>query len=56
MYGAIRQRWADMGWEYSYLGWPTSDEFSVPGGRQTNFQNGYIFWNAGTGQVIDRRW
>jgi uncharacterized protein with LGFP repeats len=49
VYGAIRDRWASMGWELSWLGYPTRDEFSVPGGRQTNFQNGYIFWNASNG-------
>ncbi len=49
VYGAIRGLWASMGWERSWLGYPTSGEFSVPGGRRTNFQNGYIFWNAVNG-------
>lgn len=56
VHGAIRARWAAMGWERSYLGYPTSDEFSIPGGRRSNFQYGYITWNGYTGQVVDRRY
>jgi hypothetical protein len=56
VHGAIRDRWAAIGWERSYLGYPTSDEFSIPGGRRSNFENGYITWNASNGQVIDRRY
>jgi hypothetical protein len=52
--GAIRGRWAALGWERSYLGYPTSDEYAVPGGRRTDFQGGSITWNAATGAVIDR--
>jgi len=33
----------------SALGLPVSDEFSVPGGRRSNFQHGYIFWDYSTG-------
>jgi len=54
--GAIRARWAALGWERSYLGYPTSDEFSIAGGRRSNFERGYITWNSATGQVIDRRY
>jgi uncharacterized protein with LGFP repeats/glucose/arabinose dehydrogenase/chitodextrinase len=54
--GAIRGRWQSLGWERSYLGYPTSDEYAIPGGRRSNFERGYITWNAGTGQVIDRRY
>ncbi|WP_231486518.1 PQQ-dependent sugar dehydrogenase [Candidatus Blastococcus massiliensis] len=54
--GAIRERWAALGWERSYLGYPTSDEFSVPGGRRTNFERGSITWTAATGRVVDRRY
>ncbi|MFN2555276.1 MAG: PQQ-dependent sugar dehydrogenase [Nitriliruptorales bacterium] len=56
VYGAIRARWAQLGWERSYLGYPTSGEFSVPGGRRSNFQQGYIVWDARTGAVTDRRY
>ncbi|WP_340686320.1 PQQ-dependent sugar dehydrogenase [Amycolatopsis coloradensis] len=56
IYGAIRLRWEALGWEKSYLRYPTTDEFSVSGGRQNNFQGGYVFWNGTTGAVTDRRW
>ncbi len=49
--GAIRQRWAEQGWERSSLGYPTSDEYSVLGGRRSNFQRGYITWSAATGST-----
>jgi glucose/arabinose dehydrogenase len=52
--GAIRGRWAALGWERSYLGYPTSDEYAVPGGRRADFQGGTITWNAATGAVTDR--
>jgi glucose/arabinose dehydrogenase len=54
--GAIRARWAALGWERSYLGYPTGGEFAIPGGRRSNFERGYITWNATTGQVVDRRY
>jgi len=54
--GAIRARWQQLGWERSYLGYPTSGEFAISGGRRSNFERGYITWNARTGQVIDRRY
>jgi glucose/arabinose dehydrogenase len=54
--GAIRTRWQALGWERSYLGYPTSDEFAISGGRRSNFERGYVTWNARTGQVVDRRY
>ena len=44
------------GWEPSYLGYPKSDEFAIPGGRRSNFEHGYITWNATTKVVTDRRY
>ncbi|WP_329056824.1 hypothetical protein OG738_24875 [Amycolatopsis sp. NBC_01488] len=44
IHGAIRQRWASLGWEKSALGYPASDEFGVTGGRRNNFQHGTITW------------
>ncbi len=55
VYGSIRGRWADLGWERSYLGYPTSNEYAVPGGRRSDFQHGYIVWDARTGRVTDYR-
>jgi LGFP repeat len=53
--GMIKSRWAALGWENSYLGYPTSDEFAIAGGRQSNFQHGYITYNTSTGKVTDYR-
>ncbi|WP_370935524.1 GH25 family lysozyme [Amycolatopsis sp. cg13] len=44
IHGAIRQKWADLGWEKGRLGYPTSDEFAVTGGRRNTFQHGTITW------------
>jgi hypothetical protein len=49
--GAIRNKWESLGWENSSLGYPTSDEYDISGGRRSNFQNGTITWNASTGVV-----
>ncbi|WP_461142884.1 LGFP repeat-containing protein [Salinifilum aidingensis] len=54
--GQIRQHWADLDWERSYLGYPTSDEFDTPTGKRSNFQGGYITWNARTGETQDFSW
>ncbi|TDC89859.1 PKD domain-containing protein [Saccharopolyspora aridisoli] len=56
VYGRIRERWVALGWERSYLGYPTTGEFSVAGGRQNNFQHGFIRWHASNNSVIDRRY
>src|SRR5437588_3649466 len=40
--GLIRDKWASLGWERSPEGYPVSDEFAIPNGRQSNFQNGRI--------------
>lgn len=47
--GAIKAKWASMGWETSCLGYPVSDEFSWNGGRRSNFERGYIFWTSSAG-------
>lgn len=49
--GAIRTRWAALGAERGRLGYPTSDETAVLGGRQNTFQHGTIFWNSRTGAL-----
>ena len=49
VHGAIRSKWASMGWERSCLGYPVSDEFAIPGGRQSNFQGGLISFSFATG-------
>ncbi len=50
--GDIRKRWESLGWENSYLGYPTSDEVDFPeGGRANTFQNGGIYWWPDTGAI-----
>jgi non-reducing end alpha-L-arabinofuranosidase len=48
VHGAIRDKWSSLGWERSQLGYPTSDEFAVSGGRQNTFQHGTITWFSKT--------
>ncbi len=47
--GAIRQAWANTGWELGSLGYPVSEEYAVPGGRRSDFQRGAIIYDARTG-------
>jgi uncharacterized protein with LGFP repeats len=49
LYGAIRDKWASLGWETGRLGYPTSDEYGVTGGRRNTFQHGYITWYSANG-------
>lgn len=52
VWGDIRKRWAELGWERSYLGYPTSDEVDFPdGGRVNSFQHGGIYWWPDTGAI-----
>ncbi len=47
--GAIYAQWASLGYERSGLGYPTSDEYTIPGGRGNDFVHGTITWQANTG-------
>ena len=49
--GAIRDKWTALGWEQSYVGYPTTDELdtAVAGGKFNHFQRGSIYWSGGTG-------
>jgi hypothetical protein len=51
VHGAIRDKWASLGWERSFLGYPLTDETSSPDGRGrfNHFQGGSIYWSSGTG-------
>jgi uncharacterized protein with LGFP repeats len=46
VYGPIRDRWAQMGWERSSLGYPTSDVYPTATGQRCEFQGGSIEWNS----------
>jgi uncharacterized protein with LGFP repeats len=44
VHGAIRDHWASMGWENSFLRYPTSDERAHGDMRFSEFQGGSIHW------------
>ncbi|MCX5742653.1 MAG: hypothetical protein NT062_09175 [Proteobacteria bacterium] len=49
--GRIRDAWRDTGAETGELGYPTSNEYAVTGGRRSDFQHGSITWNSSTNQT-----
>jgi hypothetical protein len=52
VWGEIRKRWAELGWEKSYLGYPTCDELDfTEGGRFNEFQNGGIYFWKDVGAI-----
>jgi hypothetical protein len=50
--GGIRQKWADLNWETT-VGYPTTDEQDMPGGRVSHFQHGQISWTQQGGASLD---
>ena len=54
VHGAIRDKWASLGWERSSLGYPTTDEIVTPDGvgRVNYFQGGSIYWSPQTGAHV----
>ena len=52
VHGAIRDKWAELGWERSKLRYPVTDEHDIPGGRASNFQGGEIQWTQQGGPVV----
>ncbi|WP_337823733.1 PQQ-dependent sugar dehydrogenase [Amycolatopsis sp. A1MSW2902] len=52
--GEIRKRWAALGWEWGYLGLPTSDEHPISGGARSDFQGGYVIYRYGV--TTNYRW
>ncbi len=57
VHGLIRGRWAELGWEQSYLGYPMTDEIDTydAEGRVTKFQGGELIWRKATNAVSDVR-
>lgn len=51
VHGAIEAQWAALGWERGPLGYPTSDEYAVPGGRRSTFEHGALTWSQSGGHV-----
>jgi acid phosphatase type 7 len=51
VHGAIVARYRAAGGPPSVYGFPTTDEYAATAGRASNFQNGTIVYNSGTGAV-----
>jgi hypothetical protein len=53
VHGMIRNRWAELGWELGFLGYPMTDEVELVDGtgRVTKFQGGEIRWFSATNSV-----
>ncbi len=51
IHGLIRQKYSQMNWEWSLLGYPMTDELTTPDGkgRFNHFQGGSIYWHPSTG-------
>jgi uncharacterized protein with LGFP repeats len=51
VHGLIREKWAELGWERSALGYPVTDEMLTPDGqgRRSDFQRGSIEWTPAGG-------
>jgi RHS repeat-associated protein len=49
--GCIRDKYAELGWENGWLGFPTGDVYSVQNGvgRVQDFEHGSIYWSEDTG-------
>lgn len=63
VHGSIRDKWAALGWEQSFLGYPTSDQTRTTDrvGGFSAFQRGSIYWSPDTGAhevhgAIRARW
>lgn len=52
VHGAIRDKWASMGWQDSPLGYPISDERGNANKRGSTFQHGTITWTPSGGAVV----
>ena len=46
--GGVFLLYKSLGGTASWLGFPVSDEYDVPGGRRSDFEGGYVFWDAQT--------
>ncbi|MFQ5823938.1 MAG: hypothetical protein ACE5JB_07780 [bacterium] len=56
VHGAIKDKWAQLGWEKSFLGFPHTDVLNTPNGKgqYANFYGGGIVWYANTGAQAHR--
>ncbi|WP_414637800.1 LGFP repeat-containing protein [Actinomycetospora sp.] len=44
IFNAIRTKWTSLGAERSSLGYPTTDEYAVSGGKRNDFVKGSTVW------------
>jgi len=54
VHGSIHAKWKELNWEKGALGYPVSDEYAVTGGRESEFQKGFLTYTASTGVVSVR--
>lgn len=55
--GNIRNKWAELGWEKSALGYPVSDEAAAANsGRFSDFQQGSVYWHPTHGAHAVTGW
>ncbi|MFD7976981.1 FG-GAP-like repeat-containing protein [Streptomyces sp. NPDC059071] len=54
--GAIRSLWLGLDGHNGSLGFPTAPEYTVIGGRRSDFQTAYIRWNRESGHVEQHAW
>ena len=52
VFGAIRDKWTELGAERSALGYPVSPEHDQADGRLQRFQGGVLFWTPQSGVII----
>jgi hypothetical protein len=54
VHGAIRSKWQELGWEQSSLGYPVSDEETLPNGKgkYNRFEGGEIRWYPHSGAYL----
>lgn len=53
VYGPIRDKWQELGWEYSAIGFPTSDATQTLSGElRQRFQGGLIGWTPQSGTYL----
>lgn len=55
VHGCIATLYQGMNGTNSFLGFPVSDEYDTGGGRRSDFEGGYIVWNAATSQCNAHR-
>jgi hypothetical protein len=55
VHGLIHEKWAALGWEQSYLGYPMSDEMDTAdgAGRVSKFQGGELIWSKTTNAISE---